>query len=163
MTTTDRLEFRFLWNAAEHRRFYNALRRAVWLRGSVRWLYLVLFVFVAITIASDLRSHGSSPAVVALVAAPYVIVGGMWFAFVRWGMPYLGARSYERNHRACIPHDQVRVVSADGIEARCVTSDVKVQWHGISRVLETRAEQLAVVRELAGRHSHIEQSPHITQ
>jgi hypothetical protein len=34
-------------------------------------------------------------------------------------------------------HDQVRVVSDDGIEAHCVTSDVKIQWRGISRVLET--------------------------
>ena len=106
-----------------------------------------------------------------------------WLALVRWGMPHLSARTYARNHRACIPHDQIHVVSHEGIQAQCQTSDVKIQWNGISRVLETpefflffttpqcafkvpkraipTAEQVEAVRQLAGWYSHIEQSPDV--
>ena len=180
---SDRLEFRFLWNAAEHRRFYDVVRRAVARRGTTRWVYAGAFAFVAILAASQIRSNGDSAVGYAFAVAPYLIIAGLWLAFARWGMPHLSARAYERNHQACIPHDQVRVVSDDGIEARCVTSDVRMQWSGISRVLETpefflffttpncafqlpkraipNTEQLEALRQLAGRHTHVEQSPDV--
>lgn len=90
-----------------------------------------------------------TPVTAAFMIAPYVVVIGAWFAYVFWGLPYLSARGYERNHRACIPHDQVRVVSTDGIEARCVTSDVKIQRHGISRIIETPECERRATRRVA--------------
>jgi hypothetical protein len=174
--TLERLEFRFLWNAAEHRRFYDALRRAVMQRGARRWLFPVLIVITALFVVPQLVGHDVTPVTAAFTVAPYVILFAAWVALFRWGMPYIRARAYD---------DQVRVFSEDGIEARCVTSDVKVQWHGISRVLETpefflfftrpscafqlpkraipSAEQLDALRDLARRHSHIEQSPDVAQ
>jgi hypothetical protein len=69
-------------------------------------------------------------------AVPLVIIAA-WLVFDRWALAYWSTRSYARAHALCIPRDQVRVLSADSIEARCTTSDVSVRWSGIIRVTET--------------------------
>ena len=67
---------------------------------------------------------------------PLALVGG-WIVLDRWGLSNLGARSYEREHRQCIPNDQVRVLDSDGISAQCTTGSASVRWAGISKVRET--------------------------
>jgi hypothetical protein len=135
---TDVLEYRFRWSAAEHRTFYRAVQREVSRRGFLRFIVpgaLVVFAVVALVamLGSDLPV-----ATVALTLAPYVILFLLWIALLKWGLAYVNARAYRRAHAACIPHDQIRVISAEGLEARCVTSTVKVRWPGIARVIETQ-------------------------
>lgn len=134
---TDLLEYHFRWSAAEHRAFYRALQREANRRGARRFIVpgaLGLFAVVAIVaiLGSDL-----STATVALTLAPYVLLFLLWIALLKWGLAYLSAHAYRRAHAACIPHDQIRVVSEEGLEARCVTSTVKVRWSGIARIVET--------------------------
>ena len=144
---------------------------------------MLIVAVAALVVGPYVSANHASPARIAMEQAPYLIIILVWVALMGWGMPYVSARTYARQHQACIAHDQVRVVSDDGIEVPCVSSDVKIQWQGISRVLETpefilffttpncafqlpkraipSAEQLDALRQLARRHSHIEQSPDV--
>ena len=61
----------------------------------------------------------------------------VFLAYIRWGLAYSAARVYARHHAACIPNDQVRVLTTEGIEARCTTSTATVGWTGITKVRET--------------------------
>jgi hypothetical protein len=133
----DRQEFRFLWNAAEHRRLFKAVRRVIWRRAWYRRLLPVAVVLIVVAEAAALAVSPVPLSRVASGSSPYVVLIAFWFVLIRWGFPYLSARAYARNHQRCIPHDQVRVVTADGIEAHCVTTNVKIQWSGITRVIET--------------------------
>ena len=136
--TSDRLEFRFLWNAAEHRQFYRLVQRDVRRRRGLRaWTTPFWVLVLAFSVAVGTGAFHGPPLQSALEAAPYLLIIALWIALVAWGLPHLSARAYERGHAACIPHDQVRVITPDGIEAHCVTSDVKIRWSGISRVVET--------------------------
>ena len=72
------------------------------------------------------------PLILPLVLSVY------WLTFNRWGFAYMAARSYARDHAPCIPNDQVRILTPEGITARCTTSDVSVAWSGICGVAETR-------------------------
>jgi hypothetical protein len=129
------VEFRFRWNAAEHRRFYRALqveaRRGSRTQLLLRvWLYSCAALFILILARTRTWGEALWPAeILASIVA--------WIAFDRWGMAYLAARSYRRDHAACIAADQVRLFTADGIEARCTTSTSAVRWSGILRVSET--------------------------
>jgi YcxB-like protein len=133
----DRLEFRFLWNAAEHRRLYNAVWRVTWRRLAYRWLVLAAVLLIVVGEAAALAVSPVPLSRVASASAPYLVLIALWFVMIRWGFADLSARSYARNHQRCIPHDQVRVVTADGIEADCVTTNVKILWSGITRVVES--------------------------
>lgn len=131
------LEYRFRWSAVEHRAFYRALQREVSRRSFLRFLVpgaLGLFAVVALVaiVGSEL-----SVGTVIVVLAPYVLLFFFWIALLKWGMAYVSARMYRRAHAACIPHDQIRVISDEGLEARCVTSTVQVRWAGIVRTVET--------------------------
>jgi YcxB-like protein len=133
----DRLEFRFLWNAAEHRRLYKAVRRAVWRRA---WYRRLLPVAVGSIVVAEAAVLAVSPVPLSRVASgssPYLVLIAFWFVLIRWGLPYLSARTYARGHQRCIPHDQVRVVTAEGIEAQCVTTNVTIRWSGVTRLIET--------------------------
>jgi hypothetical protein len=94
------------------------------------WFVLIAILSVFALIGAR---EGSSPA---SAAVPLLIVGA-WFVFDRWGLSYFSARAYERDHAPCIPNDQVRVLSPDGIAARCTTSDAAVRWTGVIKVRET--------------------------
>ena len=133
----DRLEFRFIWNAAEHRRLYSAVRRVIWRRAWYRRLLPAAVVFIVVAEAAVLAVSPVPLSRVASGSSPYLVLIAFWIVLIRWGVPYLSARTYARNHQRRIPHDQVRVVTADGIEAHCVTTNVKIQWAGITRVIET--------------------------
>src|SRR5262245_20815123 len=128
-STSNRLEYRFRWDKSEHRRLYRALQREMRRGSKTRWLLNMWFGFIVLvglaTLFSAREDSGMGSA-----AIPLLIVGS-WFAFDRWGLSYLSARPYERDHAPCIPNDQVRVLDGDGITARCTTSNASVRWTGI--------------------------------
>ena len=134
-SSPDHLEFRFRWDKSEHRRFYRIVQLDGRRGSKIRWLLNLWFGFVALV---GLRAlvPDSNGAEIGSGLVPLVIVGG-WFAFDRWGLAYLSARSYEREHARCIPHDQVRVLDIEGITAQCTISSASVRWAGISKVRET--------------------------
>ena len=78
-----------------------------------------------------------------LVRAPSI--GGLFpplsvlafFAFDRWGQGLLNARAYARNHAACLPNDQIRVLDVNGLEATCTSSSARVKWAAVVRTVET--------------------------
>ena len=70
-------------------------------------------------------------------ALPVLLIVAAWSAFDRWGLAYLNARAYARAHAACIPNDQVRILSADSLEANCTSMKASINWSGIARVRET--------------------------
>ena len=53
-------------------------------------------------------------------------LGGL-IAFKRLMVPYLVGRTYAAEHVACSPNNQVRILTLDGIEARCTTSQVAIR------------------------------------
>jgi hypothetical protein len=133
---SDKLEFRFLWNAAEHRRLYRAVARATGRRRVYRRLLAIVVALIALAEGWVLATSRVPLSSVASASVPYLVLIVMWVAFISGGLPYISARDYARNHQRCIPHDQIRIVSADGIEANCVTTNVRIQWAGITRVVE---------------------------
>ena len=133
----DRLEFRFLWNAAQHRRLFKAVRRVVWRRAWYRRLLPVAVVFMVVAEAAALAVSPVPLSRIAISSSPYLILIAFWFVLIRWGFPYLSARAYGRDHQRCIPFDQVRVVTPEGVEAHCVTTNVAIRWSGVTRVIET--------------------------
>jgi hypothetical protein len=133
----DRLEFRFLWNAAQHRRLFKAVRRAVWRRAWYRRLLPVAVVFIVVAETAALAASPVPLSRIALASSPYLVLIAFWFVLIRWGFPYLSARAYARAHQRCIPYDQVRAVTAEGIEAHCVTTNVTIRWSGVTRAIET--------------------------
>jgi hypothetical protein len=100
-------------------------------------LVIIAVLFILVAEAAALAVSPVPLSRVASGSSPYLALIVFWFVLIGWGLPYLSARTYARNHQHCIPHDQVRVVTADGIEAHCVTTNVKIQWAGITRVIET--------------------------
>lgn len=135
LSQPGRFEFRFRWDRAEHRRLYRAMQREVRRGSKVRFLLNAWFAFIAAVAllaligGRDASSRLSSIVPLAIVAA--------WFGFDRWGLAFLSARSYERDHAPCIPNDQIRILDGDGIAAECTTSNVSVRWDGIVKVHET--------------------------
>jgi len=130
-------EYRFRWTAATHRSFYRALQREVSRRGVLRFVVPgAIVVVVAVTLLAIIGARVPAGTVL-LTLSPYLVLFALWLALLKWGLPYVSAYSYRRAHAPCIPHDQIRVVNADGFEARCVTSTVQVRWPGIVRVVET--------------------------
>lgn len=131
----DRLEFRFRWDRSEHRRFYRTLQREARRGSKARLLVKVWFGLVAsVSVLALIGAHNGASAASAIVPLAIVVA---WVAFDTWGLSYLSARSYERDHAPCIPNDQVRVLNRDGIAALCTTSNASVRWSGIVRVQET--------------------------
>ena len=133
--TAAALEFRFRWNAAEHRQFYRALHRVVTSSAKNRSLLWVIRLFPAAALAVAFGT-GDGWRVGLGAALGYGLIMLVLSALGRVGGAYWSAREYARTH-ACVTDDQVRVLSAAGIEARCATSTTAVQWHGIQRVVET--------------------------
>jgi hypothetical protein len=120
----DRLEFRFKWDKSEHRRFFRALQRGVYRRKKSRlFLKILIGVALVVTIASALTGGTDL-----MGALPFLVGVTVWVGLDTWGLAYLNARAYEKNHAACIPNDQVRVLSHDGLTAQCTTSNSSVQW-----------------------------------
>jgi hypothetical protein len=135
MTDVERFEYRFLWDAAEHRRFCRVLQQEVRQRSKVALALKVWFGLVAVVFG--LALVGARDRAGVLGALPPLVVIVAWFVFDRWGLPYLPARSYERDHAPCLPNDQVRIVSATGLEANCTSTKASISWSGIARVRET--------------------------
>jgi hypothetical protein len=133
-TGVDRLEYRFRWNDAEHRRFYRALQRET-RRKAKYWLFFKIWMGIVgsiylLSLVNPRTQFG--PATLWPLAAVLVFIG-----LDRWGLPYWSARAYARAHAPCIPNDQVRVLDRDGIAATCTTSSASVRWPGVVRVEET--------------------------
>jgi hypothetical protein len=135
MSISERLEFRFRWSEPEHRRFYRALQREVRRGSKARWLLNVWFFPLALVSLQGMVSARTGSRF-AWAFAPLAFIGVAIF-LDRWGLSYLSARSYARNHAPCIPNDQVRVLNGDGLAAQCTTSHASVHWNGIVKVRET--------------------------
>jgi len=132
----DSLEYRFRWNAGEHRRFYRALQRAARRGSKARVaLHVWLGLIGAISLLGALGALRAGGPVVA-VASGFIFVT-VFYAFDLWWLGHATTQAYARDHAACIPNDQVRLLTPDGITARCTTSDVSVSWAGVQRVEET--------------------------
>ena len=130
----DRLEYRFRWDAGEHRRMYLASRRIV--RGRSK-AWLVLKIWLAIVGAIFVRSLFLDSFVPSFTTLWPIGFAAIWIAMDRWGVPALTARAYARSHAACLPNDQVLVLEQDGVTASCTTSKASVRWAGIVDVHET--------------------------
>jgi hypothetical protein len=133
MSDDDALEFRFRWDRSEHRRFIRAVQRRMH-RGSKGRLALKAILGVGSAFALFSMANGGLDDMGAVLV---LLFASTWLILDRWGIAYLGARTYARNHAACIPNDQVRELNRDGITARCTTSTSSIQWSGIMRVQET--------------------------
>ena len=132
----ERLEYRFLWNAGEHRRFYRALQRTA-RRGSKARLALNIWLgFLAtVSILAMIGAWRSGNSVLPMTPPLACVI--VWLVFDRWFLARSATRAYARHHAACIPNDQVRVLTPEGISAVCTTSSASVSWEGICRVEET--------------------------
>jgi hypothetical protein len=131
----DRLEFRFRWDKSEHRRLYRTVQLEARRGSKTRWFLNAWFGLIAgASVLALIAPRDGASTVSAIVPLAIVVA---WVGFDRWGLSYLSARSYERDHAPCIPNDQVRVLSGDGIAALCTTSNSSVRWAGIVQVQET--------------------------
>jgi hypothetical protein len=130
----ERLEYRYRWDRSEHQRFYRALQREA--RGSkVRLLVLIwIGLLAALSVFAFIRARPEQRSVAALWPVGFFAV---YLVFDLWGLAYMNARAYERTHAQCIPNDQVRVLSDEGLAARCTIGDASIRWAGIVRVRET--------------------------
>ena len=131
------LEYRFRWTAPAHRAFYRALQREVSRRGVLRFVVPGAIVVILVVVLFAVVGTRVPAATALLTMSPYLVLFALWLALLKWGLAYVSAYSYRRAHAPCIPHDQIRVVNTEGLEARCVTSTVQVRWPGIVRVVET--------------------------
>ena len=110
-TVPDSLEFRFKWDKSEHQRFFRALQRGVY-RGEKSRLFLKILVGFALLVTLMSVFTGGTDV---LGALPFLVGTTVWVVLDTWGLAYLNARAYEKNHAACIPNDQVRVLSHEGL------------------------------------------------
>ena len=74
----DKLEFRFLWNAAEHRRLYDAVARANGRRRAYRRLVVVVVALLILAEAWVLATSPVPLSSVASASAPYLVLIVMW-------------------------------------------------------------------------------------
>ncbi len=129
-TAADRFEYSFLWDAAEHGRLYRTLQRQA-RRRSKPWLLLKIWMalFAVVWAVSIFGPRGEVSIATLWPAAAFVA----WLGFDRWAEPYVSARAYARDHAACLPNPQRRVLDGDGITASCTTMHATVRWDGIVR------------------------------
>jgi hypothetical protein len=135
ITSPERYEFRFRWDKREHRRFYRVLQQEAKRGSTARRVLNVWFGFIALLGLRALWPDVDGADIVGGLV-PLTIVTG-WLMLDRWGLAYISAARYEREHALCIPNDQIRVLDAAGVTAECTTSRSSVNWAGISKVLET--------------------------
>jgi hypothetical protein len=130
------LEYRFRWDAAEHRRFYRALRAEVARSTAAGRVVPLVILVLGVFVVADARTGGRTWAGTGFVFTLWLAIFVASLALLRAAAPYLSARAYRREHR-CINDDQVRVLSATGVEARCEESTTTVKWSAIRRAAET--------------------------
>jgi len=134
----ETLEYRFRWDAGEHRRFHRALQRAA-RRGST-WrlaLHAWLGFIAALSLLATLGALRAGEPAAALQLASGLVLVAIVYAYDLWWMGHAAARAYARDHAACMPNDQVRLLTLDGLSATCTTSNASVSWAGVMRVEET--------------------------
>jgi hypothetical protein len=133
----ESLAFEFQWDQAEHVRLLRAVTRhqlTGWLRRSALGLIFgALAVFVLVV---PFVRPGADPRIVWRAAAPWALILAIWYALLRLGLPYLGARGFKRDNH-CASHPMRRIVSASGLRTECETTSTDVQWSGIHGVVET--------------------------
>ena len=128
-------EFRFIWDAREHRRLFRALQREALGRSKFRY---VIYVWAAVMclLAVSGMAHAATGVDRVEQATPLLIVG-LSIGLYRWALPRIETRSYRRRHALCLPNAQVVTVTPDAIEARCTTTTTKLTWSGVVRIIET--------------------------
>ena len=137
MTSEDTgLTVHFPWDAGEHRRFVRRLQLEALRHGRSRWVVWAVVAGFLVDVAWLAWRHHASPSELALVLAPFFTLFALWLALFWWGLPYFNARAYRRRNR-CATEEQLRVLTAAGLEIGCASSRAVVPWSAIVRALET--------------------------
>ena len=71
-----------------------------------------------------------------LVAFGFVFVA-VFYVFDLWWLGHATTNAYARDHAACIPNDQIRLLTPEGISVHCTISQTSISWAGVTRVEET--------------------------
>jgi hypothetical protein len=127
--------FRFQWDMGEYIRAARAVTRH--LQGNrFRIVFGVLPVLASIALAAAVisPSEGRLERLAAIV--PWLLVLGLWFLFLLWGVPYLNAWQFKR-HDPSAKTEMFRVIENEGIQSGTGLSRVALKWEGIGRVIET--------------------------
>jgi hypothetical protein len=131
------LSFEFAWNEAEHARLIRAMTRhrlTGWLnRAALPFICGALLLFVLVV--PFLRPN-ADPLAVWIAAAPWLVILGIWFALLRWGLPYMSARTFRRDNH-CARHPMRRIISVQGLRTECETTATDIRWQGVQGVVET--------------------------
>jgi hypothetical protein len=135
-TETDAIECRFRWNPAEHARFERAVFRDVQKRHPWRAALMPAVMAVAAAVSAGAAGGAVGTMVVAALAAFAIGVGASLAIGIGF-VPALSSWLYARNHARCLAHDQVRVLTPEGLEAVCTISRTFIRWDGIVRVSES--------------------------
>ena len=137
--------FRFQWDMGEHIRAARAVTRH--LQGNrfrIVFGLLPVLALIALTAVVIGPSEGRLERLAAIV--PWLLVLGLWFVFLLWGVPYLNAWQFKR-HDPSAKTEMFRVIEDEGIllyyNPRCA--------HYLPKRTIAGPEELEAVREL---HSH---------
>jgi YcxB-like protein len=131
------LTFEFTWNEAEHARLIRAMMRhrlTGWLNRAI--VPIIFGGFLLFVLVIPLVRPNADPVAVWIAAAPWLLILGIWFAILRWGLPYLNARTFRRDNH-CARHPMRRIISVQGLRLECETTATDIRWQGMHGVVET--------------------------
>jgi YcxB-like protein len=124
---------RFMWDRKEHVRLLRQVTRHAKLSALARysWAYVGgMLVLLVVVSAVTGNWEGMS------TTAPWLAIIALWFALFRFGLPYMAARGYPKQH-PCVAKPFHVALTDQGVRTTCDHSDVLVKWNGVRRGVET--------------------------
>lgn len=129
-------DFVFLWNRQEHARGIKAVTRHMiggwWLRkGHFFVIGIALVGILPLLFASADRRMAYLASV-----TPWLIILGLWFGLLKWGLPWLAARQVAK-HDPSVRGEIHHLVRETGFAVKSAAALVDLTWGHILQVVET--------------------------
>lgn len=138
----------FMWDRAEHRRLVRDLNRYaklpwVYRHGSAVMVGACALAVAVPAVSGDWNGLRST--------LPWALILAGWWTLFLFGMPYLAARGYPKQH-PCVSQPFRVALTDEGMRTTCAHSDVLAKWSGIRRAVETRDFFLFYVSDRAAHY-----------
>jgi hypothetical protein len=135
-TSASALEFAFTWDLREYVRLHPAVirnrRRLAWERVAI-WVYWGIVLLGVGTLAFQIL-RGRPSVIVALL--PWLAMVLFWPAFLRWGTPWIAARTQQKHLGGAGASLSLRV-DETGVTSAAEKGETTFKWPAIERIVAT--------------------------
>lgn len=124
----------FMWDRKEYQRLVRQVNRHAKKHPLLRFVTVAAIVMVTVStllpaLFGDWRSVAAS--------VPWALAVILFFTTITLAVPWMVARSYARQHPCVSQPFTVELADAE-LRTTCAHADVRVQWSGMRRAVETR-------------------------